>query len=364
VNPDVARARDLVLSHGWNSTSFQIVNPGIKRWFSAEGDAVVGFVQAKRRWIVVGAPVCAKARLAAVSYAFEAEARERGFTACYFGAESRLETTVVADGSHSEFLIGAQPVWHPQEWARIVAADRTLRSQINRARNKGVSVEEWTVEQAANNTRLAELLAAWLSSKGLPPLHFMVETDTLDRLEHRRIFVAKAGDKITGFVILSPVPNRNGWLFEQFPHRPGSANGTVEFMIDAAMRKLAEDGAEYATLGISPLSTRADLPPVAPPLWVRVILLWLRRHGRRFYNFDGLDAFKAKLRPMRWEPVYVLVNEPKVRVGTLAAILDAFSGNAPVSLVTSALFKAAATELARMRAVLKAPRSGRAVSPK
>ena len=29
-------------------------------------------------------------------------------------------------------------------------------------------------------------------------------------------------------------------------------------------------------------------------------------HGRRFYNFRGLEAFKASLEPMRWEPVYAI----------------------------------------------------------
>jgi hypothetical protein len=45
-NPAVARARDLVLAYGWNSTSFQIVNPGIKSWFSEDGEAVAGYVPA------------------------------------------------------------------------------------------------------------------------------------------------------------------------------------------------------------------------------------------------------------------------------------------------------------------------------
>ena len=59
----VARARRIVLEQGWNSTSYQIINPGISRWFSKAGDAVVGFVACHKRRIVAGAPVCAKERL-------------------------------------------------------------------------------------------------------------------------------------------------------------------------------------------------------------------------------------------------------------------------------------------------------------
>jgi phosphatidylglycerol lysyltransferase len=173
----------------------------------------------------------------------------------------------------------------------------------------------------------------------------MVEPETLNRLEHRRIFVAECGETIAGFLTLSPVALRNGWLFEQFPHRPGAPNGTVELMIDTAMRSLAAGGYEYTTLGLSPLSRRSDVVAAEQPFWLRMLLGWVRRHGSRFYNFDGLDAFKAKLRPTRWEPVFAVSNEPALSFRTLYAIASAFSGNAPATMAVGAIGKAAATEL-------------------
>jgi lysylphosphatidylglycerol synthetase-like protein (DUF2156 family) len=59
-------ARDLVLAHGWNATADQILNPGIRHWFAAAGDAVVGYVTEGRVRVVAGAPVATEARLAAV----------------------------------------------------------------------------------------------------------------------------------------------------------------------------------------------------------------------------------------------------------------------------------------------------------
>jgi phosphatidylglycerol lysyltransferase len=343
-NPNVARARELVLRHGWNSTSFQIVNPGIERWFSRDGEAVVGFVRSNRVRVVAGAPVCEKERLAEVVKKFEASAKKKGEKVCYFAAESRLESLVSGDPAYNKFLLGAQPAWHPAFWGDNIAQHRSLRAQVNRARNKGVTVEEWPIERAVAEPRLSACLGQWLDSKGLPPLHFMVETDTLARLENRRVFVAVNGETVEGFIVLSPVAQRNGWLFEQFPHRPGAPNGTVELMIDAAMWALASDGCDYATLGLSPLSKRARVSDIADPVWLKFLLGWIRRHGARFYNFGGLDAFKAKLGPERWEPVFAVSNEPRVSLRTLYAIAGAFSGNAPFKLLSGAVLKAAATE--------------------
>jgi len=251
-------------------------------------------------------------------------------------------------------LLGAQPVWNPAEWPGIITSNRSLRAQLNRARNKGVIVTEWPVNKAHSNPVLAECLKKWLAAKGLPPLHFMVEPDTLGRLFDRRVFVGEREGQVVGFIVLSPVPTRNGWLFEQFPHVPGAPNGTVELMIDTAMRALAADGFDYATLGLSPLSVRARVEPFDNPLWLKLVLAWLRKHAQRFYNFDGLDAFKSKLRPTRWEPVFAVSNEKNISPRTLYAILSAFSRNAPVKLVLGGLTKALLTEIKWLKQKLTA----------
>jgi phosphatidylglycerol lysyltransferase len=149
---------------------------------------------------------------------------------------------------------------------------------------------------------------------------------------------------------------RRGWLFEQFPHDPSAPNGTVELMIDAGMCALADEGYQYATLGLSPLSSRAHVEPFRNPLWLRLLLGWLRAHGKRFYNFNGLDHFKAKLRPDDWEPVFAISNQPRFGPCTLYAIASAFSDGSPIRLVSRALWRALKTEVRwlsyRTRAVL------------
>jgi phosphatidylglycerol lysyltransferase len=120
-------------------------------------------------------------------------------------------------------------------------------------------------------------------------------------------------------------------------------------MIDAAMRALDEDGCEYATLGLSPLSTRAQIAPFDNPFWLRILLAWLRKHAQRFYNFDGLDAFKAKLQPETWEPVFAIYNRPQISPRALYAIASVFSGNKPVRLILAGLWRAVLTEIKWLR---------------
>ncbi len=341
---DYYRARELVLEFGWNSTCFQIVNPGIEYWFGEDGESVVGFVTSGRSRVVAGAPVCRNEILPAVVQAFERDSARSKLKVCYFGAEARLENALRDSRDHSRVLLGAQPVWDPSHWINIVGRHQSLRAQLNRARNKGVVIREWPASEAHDSERLRDCLRLWLDSKGLPPLHFVIEPDTLERLENRRIFVAEQGSTVVAFLVLSPIPERNGWLTEQFPHHPEAPNGTVELMMDTAIRFLADDGFEYVTLGLSPLSKRANIEPFDNPLWLKIMLAWMRKHGQRFYNFDGLDAYKSKLRPERWEPVFAISNEREFTGSTLYSIALAFTENRPFRVIADGLVRAAATE--------------------
>jgi phosphatidylglycerol lysyltransferase len=338
------RARELVLRYGWNATAYQIVNPGIRQWFSRSGDAVVGYVA---RWgvrVVAGAPVCAAERLADVAAEFESDAAGHGERVCYFCAEARLESLYRDTEDHSMVLLGSQPVWNPQQWTETVEAKKSLRAQLNRARNKGVAVEEWPPERAQNNVELHRCLAEWLSTRGLPPLHFLVEPETLSRLADRRTFIAVRDGVVVGFLIASPVPERRGWLVEQNIRGHNAPNGTTELLLDAAVKTLAAEGAEYLTLGLAPLSNRAGAPAVENPFWLRTLLGRVRAHGRRFYNFEGLEAFKTKFQPETWEPVYAIANERTFSILTLYAVASAFSDGSPVALLLRAMCKAAGTE--------------------
>jgi phosphatidylglycerol lysyltransferase len=333
-----------VLRLGWNATAYQIINPGIDHWFSSAGDAVAGFVEWGGMRVVAGAPVCSAERLAAVVAEFERDAAGAGRAVCYFGAEKRLESVLRDTPEHSMVLLGAQPAWHPAVWEDIITGRASLRGQLNRARNKSVTVSQWSPEQATGHPELARVLGEWLGSRGLPPLHFLVEPRTLERLADRKVFVAELKGEVVGFLVASPVPVRNGWLIEQNIRGRKAPNGTVELMIDAAIRWMASAGSDYVTLGLSPLSSRAGTAPDLNPFLIRLILSWLRAHGRRFYNFDGLDAFKAKFQPEWWEPVYAISNRRNFSLRSLYAIAAAFTGGAPAATGLRAIKRALGQE--------------------
>lgn len=319
---ELALARKRVLEHGWNSSCYQILNPGIELWFAA--GAVVGYGQWGGMRVAAGAPVCAPDRMGEVAAAFEEAAGRSGSGVCYFGAGPRLEKSLGA--GHSRILLGAQPVWNPARWPGILAERPSLRAQLYRARNKGVRVREWTRSSAVASRDLRRCLDDWLARRPMPVLHFLVEPRTLDRLWDRRIFVAEKSGAPVAFLVASPVPGRRGWLIEQIVRARESPNGTAELLVAAAFEAAAGEGLEYFTLGLSPLSGLDQDPAVRGPWWTALVFRWLRLHGSRFYNFRGLERFKAKFHPDSWEPVYAICNRSPFPPRALLAIAGVFGG--------------------------------------
>jgi phosphatidylglycerol lysyltransferase len=280
-----------------------------------------------------------------VTAEFEADARRSGERVCYFGAEERLETVTRELAAHATVLLGAQPTWVPTGLVSILAGKASLRAQLHRARNKGVAVRRWPPDQVRDSPVLRRVLAAWLTTRGLPPLHFMIEPETLSYPADRLVFVAERERRVEGFLVASPIPARTGWLIEQIVRAPDAPNGVSELLIDAAARTMVQLDSRYVTLGLAPLSRRAGYTGSGEPWWLRALFGWTRAHGRRFYDFDGLDAFKAKFLPEAWVPVFAVGNEPRFSPRLIYAIAAAFRGGSPVLTVGRALGRAVWQEM-------------------
>ncbi len=294
-NQDRLSVLALLRESGWNVTSFQVLEPGLAYCF-IDDDACVAFMATGHAWVVAGAPIAPETRVAEVARLFTRLARERRQRVVFFATERRF---VNVTPELASILVGEQPIYDPAEWGATVAGTRSLREQLRRARNKAVKVRR--VQPAELEVRSAELRRAvqalidrWMGAQPMPPMGFLVRVDPFSFCHERRFFVAQQRDEVVGFAAVIPVFSRKGWFIEDLVRSPRAPNGTVELLVDAAMRDAAALGSHYVTLGLAPLAGAVDF--------------WLhnaKRYGSALYDFAGLRAFKAKFRPKEWAPIYL-----------------------------------------------------------
>jgi phosphatidylglycerol lysyltransferase len=304
----------LVRRHGWNATSFQVLEPGY-RYFFVGDDACVAYVDTGKAWVAAGAPLADDSRMSAVTAAFVAAARAAGRRACLFATEERF-SSLVALPSHS---VGEQPVWDPAGWPATLTGSRHLREQLRRARAKGVRVRAVPVQEAmapdtAIRAAVLELVRRWLRSRELAPMGFLVQAEPFTLLPGHRLFLAERDHHVIALLSMAPIYARGGWLFQHLVRAPNAPNGTTETLVDHAMRFAASDGAALVTLGLAPLAGDVPRP-----------LRFARRAGRALFDFEGLRSFKAKLRPARWDRVLLTFPPDVTAARALGDALTAFA---------------------------------------
>ena len=304
------RVLSLLRRHGWNSTSFQVLEEGFQYAFDDEADACVAYVQTAGAWVVAGAPIASSDASGGVVDRFLAKARDAKRRVAFFAVEEPFLRAHRVSSVH----IGEQPTWDPAAWDATVRETRSLREQLRRARAKGVVVrsvgsDEVTDPAAPLRRAVDVLITRWLGSHAMAPMGFLVDVQPFAFPEERRYFVAEKDGRAVAFLAAVPVYARSGWLLEDLLRDPSAPNGTAEALVDFAMRAFARDDSRYVTMGLAPLAGAKG--------WLGGAREW----ARAFYDFDGVRAFKAKLRPQHWDPIYLAyASEASVNVALVDAL--------------------------------------------
>jgi len=303
---DSTRVLRLLRRHGYNTTSFQVLEEGIRHWFDPDADSCVAYVDTGRAWVAAGSPISTTDDLERACEGFIRAAGRAGRRVCFFAVQDRL----IERGALASTPIGVAPTWSPGEWPQKLGASRGLREQLRRARAKGVRVRQVPTAEIADpessvRSEMESVIESWLSSRKMAPMGFLVDVQPFAFPEERRYFVAERDGGIVAFLVAVPIFARRGWLFEDLLRLETAPNGTSELLFDAAIRQVAVEGGALVTLGLAPLAGH-----VSP--WLRLA----RAALRGLYDFDGLRRFKARLRPDAWENIHLAW--PRDQAGALA----------------------------------------------
>ncbi|HEY4186461.1 MAG TPA: phosphatidylglycerol lysyltransferase domain-containing protein [Polyangia bacterium] len=338
-----SRLSALLRRHGWNATSFQLREQGFS-FFWSDDDACVGYVDTGRAWVAAGAPVAAPERLAEVAKAFVAAARAARRRVCFFAVEARF----VTQSGLRALAIGDQPMWNPQTWGDVVAASRGLREQLRRARAKGVSVRALPPGDAADDDgplarALVGVTQRWLGTREMAPMGFLVSVEPLPRFPEHRFYLAERDGRLLAFLQATPIFARRGWLFQNLLRLPEAPNGTSELLIDAGLRDVAREGCDMVTMGLAPLSGNIPRPLAA-----------VRKLGRPLFDFEGLRAFREKLRPTEWSPQFLCFPRSQGVIRSLLDVLTAFAHGSLTRFALRSVLRGPSL-LLRLMAVLLVP---------
>ena len=179
-----------------------------------------------------------------------------------------------------------------------------MRMNINHATKAGITIKEYRIgeqrdpEIEAGLTRVSD---EWLSEKKSGLLTFTMGTVGLDNPMDRRYFYAQTeAGKIVAFVVFVPFMAGNGYMADVTRHGNDAPGGVMETIIYQAFQAFKEEGIEYGSLGVAPL-TGLDEKSANP---IEKLLRFIYDNLNACYGFRDLYRAKEKYSPTEWVPSY------------------------------------------------------------
>jgi lysylphosphatidylglycerol synthetase-like protein (DUF2156 family) len=312
----------------------QMLYPGlIREWHAG---TLIAYRLVGRHRICAGPPCGPLTRLQAACLGFEAEAHRLGQRVIWFGV-APCEAEAMGRDLHRRLALGGQALLKVADWMDPDKLPASLRSQLKRIHRHSLVFDVPTWKDTAEDKvglmpSLRLCRRAWLQQHGFFQLGFMTTSLNPDPIfwgEYplRRMVVASLKQRVLGYVIAAATPVGKVVLIENLVRHPGAPNGLAEALIAEVAKWAHAIHCDTMNLGLTPLFNypdKHDYQEIHGPLWYRGLVMVLRQLGSPFYHFKGLSAFKKRLKPYAWEPLFALLPRDGLRPFDLFAMARAF----------------------------------------
>lgn len=212
--------------------------------------------------------------------------------------------------------VGKEPYVDLTSFMPTGNAGKGVRAARNQAVRAGVVIEEWTKEKIdahpAMKREMALILRKWTDRNFLELGGFLNRVDPFQFMENRRYFLAiNKKNRLEGFQVATPIPGENSFFLEDLILRPGASRGCGEFLTLEAMAGLANHKTTFASLGVVSLTSINEDSFYQLPTIVQLVLVKAPKYLSKIYNVKGLETFRKRFKPSRWENVHlVMKNHP------------------------------------------------------
>ncbi len=179
---------------------------------------------------------------------------------------------------------------------------RKLRQAKAKAEKSGMVLQ--IVPASDVTALLPELKAvsdAWLAERGQREKGFSLGFWSETYLAQFDMAVIRLDGQAVAFANIWRGAGAEQYSVDLMRSHPDAPQGVMDLLFISLMEIAKKDGYQWFNLGMSPLS---GLPQHRlAPLWTR-LARFVSRTGDRFYNFEGLRAYKNKFHP-EWRPKYL-----------------------------------------------------------
>ena len=252
-------------------------------------------------WIAMGDPMGEVGEFEDLVWAFRELSDQHNDRAAFY-AISTAHLPLYLDAGFSLTKIGEEAVVPLGTFSLEGKERKGLRATVSKLEREGCSFEIVPREHAADIfPRLKQISDEWIGDKSSSEKGFSLGFFSEEYLRHYDFGVVKVNAEIVAFTNIWKGGGQKELSIDLMRFAKNSPGGCMEYLFIKLLLWGAENGFESFSLGAAPLAG-LDAHPLAP-MWSR-IGAQIYEHGKHFYNFQGLRAYKDKFDP-EWRPRYL-----------------------------------------------------------
>jgi phosphatidylglycerol lysyltransferase len=322
--PDAATLRaavDAVAAHGRPEAAMALM--GDKALMtSASGRALLMYGKRGRSWIALYDPIGPREEWRELVERFVRLAADHGGRANFY--QTRPESlSFYLDLGFTAMKLGEEAVVDLAAFTLKGGAFKSLRYALKRGETDGLTFEMLPPDAVLGRLDdLAAISNAWLEARRVDEKGFSVAAFEPGFLSCQRVLLMREQGRPVAFASVMTAGGEAS--LGLLRHGQLASPVAMECLMTQLAVALRDQGFAHFSLGAAPLAGVTPAP--LHTRWSRMAaLLW--RHGNRFYNFQGLRAFKNKLNPT-WEPRYLVSSGaigPYMALADAAALIGAVS---------------------------------------
>jgi len=289
--------------------------------FSDSGKAFLMYAIQGRTWAALGDPVGAREDWPELIWRFREMTEASSGRPAYYAVRAETLPLYLDTGMTLSKL--GEEARIPLRGFTLEGGGRkkALRYALTRGEKDGLTFE--IVPAGAGMPLISELATvsdAWLTKQAAREKKFSLGAFGPDYVQGSTLALIRENGRLVAFASLMTTDESAEVAIDLMRHTEATSRLVMEYLITKLIVHFQAAGYDTLSLGMAPLSGM-DSHPMAP-LWHR-IGRFVYRSGARFYNFEGLRAFKQKYDPV-WEPRYLATPSglaPALAISDIAALI-------------------------------------------
>lgn len=318
---DLERAREII--KGQDDPEANIALTGDKSLlFSESGKSFLMYRIQGRTWIALHEPFGDPDEFAQLVWEFHDAAYAANARPVFYSV-SATSVPLWLDMGLSLIKMGEEAVVRLPEFGLEGSHRKKLRTAHNRALRDGLSFDVIPAPIPAETMATLKAISdEWLASKSGGEKGFSVGAFDAERLAQFPIATVSFEGRIVAFANLWLTETKDKATIDLMRQVDDAPSGLMDFLFTELMLHFKEEGYREFSLGNAPLS---GLDARRGAKLSTRLGAFVYRHGRQFYNFEGLRNFKEKFDP-DWRPVYIALPPRANVLGVATDVVSLIGG--------------------------------------